>query len=566
MRKRQSLVVLLLTIGTLILLNVIAQYFYGYLDLTEEKRFTLTEPTKRFVRDLDDIVYINVLLEGEFPAGFKRLRNATEDLLKEFKSLNSNIEYNFEDPSLGSIESINERRKQLAEVGVNPVNLQVVDNDQRSEKLIYPVAIVNFGTRQIIVNLLENEIAGASPEENLNNSVSLLEYKFASALQKLQIYKKPVIMFTEGHGELDTLETMDLENSLASFYNTARLNLENVVQISSDIDLLIIAKPSLEFSEKNKFKIDQYIMNGGKVLFAIDKLGVGLDSLKNVRAFLPQEYPLNLDDMFFKYGARINPDLVLDLECTRIPLTVGQLGNKPQVELFPWFYYPLVTPEISHPIIKNLDRINFFFPASIDTIKTKTEVKKTALLQSSKYTRFQAIPVELNFEILRYEPDPDKFNKERKNLAVLLEGSFTSLFENRVSETMQENLASLKLEFKASSEPTKLLVISDGDILRNPVNKSTGQYNTLGFNTFENYKFANKDFIINSIEYLLDKNGVLESRSKEVRLRLLDTVRANKERSFWQMINIGVPLLLLVIFGLIFNALRKRKYAKIAQL
>jgi ABC-2 type transport system permease protein len=564
MRKRQSLVILLLTIGTLILLNVIAQYFYGHIDLTEEKRFTLTEPTKRFVRGLDDIVYVNVLLEGEFPAGFKRLRNATEDLLKELKSLNSNIEYNFEDPSLGPIETINERRKNLAELGVNPVNLQVVDNDQRSEQLIYPVAIVNFGTRQIIVNLLENEVAGASPEENLNNSVSLLEYKFASALQKLQIYKKPVIMFTEGQGELDTLETMDLENTLASFYNTARLNLDNIVQISPNIDLLIIAKPSLPFSEKNKFKIDQYIMKGGKVLFAIDKLGVGLDSLKNVRAFLPQEYPLNLDDMLFNYGARINPDLVLDLECTRIPLTVGQLGNKPQVELFPWFYYPLVTPEINHPIIKNLDRINFFFPASIDTIRTKTEVKKTALLQSSKYTRFQAIPVELNFEILRYEPDPEKFNKERRNLAVLLEGNFPSLFENRVSETMQENLAELKQDFKSSSEPTKLLVISDGDMLRNPVNKSTGQYNTLGFNTFENYKFANKDFIINAIEYLLDKNGVLEARSKEVKLRLLDSVRAKDERSFWQLINIGIPLLLLVIFGLIFNALRKKKYAKIA--
>ena len=564
MRKRQSLVVLLLTIGTLILLNVIAQYFYGHIDLTEEKRFTLTEPTKRFVEGLDDIVYINVLLEGEFPAGFKRLRNSTEDLLKEFRSLNSNIEYNFEDPSTGPIETINERRKTLSELGINPVNLKVVDNDQRSEQLIYPVAIVNFGTRQIIVNLLENEIAGASPEENLNNSVSLLEYKFASALQKLQIYQKPVIMFSEGQGELDTLETMDLENTLASFYNTARLNLENIVQISPEIDLLIIAKPTLAFSEKNKFKIDQYIMNGGKVLFAIDKLGVGLDSLKNVRAFLPQEYPLNLDDMLFKYGARINPDLVLDLECTRIPLTVGQLGNKPQVELFPWFYYPLVTPEINHPIIKNLDRINFFFPASIDTIRTKTEVKKTPLLQSSKYTRFQAIPVELNFEILRYEPDPEKFNKDRKNLAVLLEGSFPSLYENRVSETMQANLAELNQDFKASSEPSKLLVISDGDILRNPVNKSTGQYNTLGFNTFENYKFANKDFIINAIEYLLDKNGVLESRSKEVKLRLLDTVRAKEERSFWQLVNIGIPLLILVIFGLIFNALRKRKYAKIA--
>lgn len=561
-KKRNNLVQLALTFGILVFVNIIGNYLYTWFDLTEEKRFTLTRPTREIVRNVPDIVYINVLLEGEFPAGFKRLQSSVRELLREFRSINSKIEFNFEDPAQGTVEEINARRTALAEQGIAPVNLRLIDNDARTEKLIYPVAVVRYGTRSIVINLLENEVAGASPDENLNNSVNLLEYKFANALHKLQIVRKPAVMFTEGHGELDTLETMDLENTLGGYYRTGRINLDSVVRIDPEVGLLIIAKPATAFSERDKFKVDQYVMQGGRVLFLIDKLGLGLDSLRNRSSYVPLDLELNLDDLFFKYGLRLNPELILDLECSRIPLTIGQLGNRPQVELFPWFYYPTVTPEQGHPIGKNVGRVNLFFPVTIDTIKTKTDIRKTPLLRSSQYTRTQIVPVQLNFEILRYEPDPTKFNKGHKNIALLLEGSFPSLYENRLSEEMQQGLEEMKIPFRASSEPTRMIVVSDGDLARNPVNRASGQFNTLGFNTFENFKYANKDFMLNAIEYLLDEEGVLEARNREVRLRLLDTVRANTERTQWQLINIGLPLFLLAVFGVLYQWWRKRRYAR----
>jgi len=558
--KKQYIVKLAIIAGIILSINVISEFFFFRVDLTEEKRFTLTKATKRLVEDVDDIVYVNVLLEGKFPAGFKRLQESVTDLLREFRKINPNITFDFEDPGEGTIEEVNERRKALSEQGISPVNLRLIENDERTEKLIYPVAIVNKGNRAIPVNLLENEIAGASPDENINNSINQLEYKFANALQKLNVYKKPIIMFTEGHGELDTLETMDLEISIQSFYTSGRLNLDNVVQISPEIAMLIIARPRAPFSEKNKFKLDQYIMNGGKVMFFIDRLAVSIDSISGRDQFIPREFDLNLDDLLFKYGVRINADLVMDLECTRIPLAVGQLGNRPQLELFPWYYHLAVSPRISHPIVKNLDRIDIKFPSSIDTIKTSSPVSKTILLTSSQYTRYQLSPMQLNFEILRYEPDPSKFNKEPKNLAVLLEGEFSSLYKGRVSEAMLAGLKELDLEYKESSKETSILVVSDGDILRNPVNRTNGQFNTLGFNTFEKYKFANKDFMINSIEYLLDPYGVIEARNKDVKLRLLDVVRAKNEKTKWQFINIVIPLILLILFGFLFQYRRSKKY------
>lgn len=561
--KKQYLLQLLLILGILLSLNVLSGYFHFSWDLTEEKKYTLSNATKRIVSDVEDIIYIKVLLEGTFPAGFKRLQNSVKDVLQEFRKINPNIEFEFEDPADGTIEEINERRKALSEQGINPVNLRLFENDERTEKLIYPVAIVNRGDRAIPINLLENEIAGASPEENINNSINLIEYKLANGIQKMGVYKKPIIMFTEGHGELDTLETMDLEVAIQSFYTSGRLDLDNVVNISPEISLLIVARPRSAFSDQEKFKIDQYVMNGGKVMFFLEKLDAHIDSISGRPQYVPREYDLNLDDLLFKYGARVNNDLVMDLESTRIPLAVGQLGNKPQLELFPWYYHPAVSSRVDHPVVKNLDRIDFRFPNSIDTIKTSTDVEKTVLLTSSPYTRYQMSPVQLSFEILRYEPDPDLFNKEPKNLAVLLEGTFASLYSNRVSESMLQGLSELGLQFKESSVPTSILVVSDGDVLRNPVNRSTGQFNTLGFNTFENYRFANKDFMVNAIEYMLDKYGVIEARSKDVKLRLLDTVRAKEEKKKWQLINIGLPLIFLLIFGLIFYWVRKKKYAYI---
>ena len=559
--KKQYLIQLGLLAAILIGLNLLSSFLYFRLDLTEEKKFTLTPATKRIAADVNDIVYINVLLEGEFPAGFKRLQESVKDILTELRKINANITFNFEDPSQGTLEEINERRKALSEQGINPVNLRLLDNDQRTEKLIYPVAIVNKGTRAIPVNLLENEIAGASPEENLNNSITLLEYKLASALQKLDVYKKPIIMFTEGHGELDTLETMDLEIAIQSFYTTARFNLNNVVQIDPEIAMVIIAKPRTPFSDQEKFKIDQFVMNGGKVMFLLDKFDVTLDSISGRTQYVPRDLDLNLDDLLFKYGARVNSDLLLDLECTRIPLTVGQVGNRPQLELFPWYYHPAINPSVRHPIVKNLDRIDFRFPHSIDTIKTSRTIEKTILLTTSPYTRYQLPPVQLNFEILRYEPDPSKFDKGAKNVAVLLEGEFESLYKNRVTENMMDGLNQLGITFKESSAFNAILVVSDGDIAKNPVNRSTGQFNALGFNIYEKYRFANREFMVNAIEYMLDKYGVIEARNKDVKLRLLDTVKAKKESTKWQLINIGGPLVLLMLGGIAFNMWRRRKFA-----
>jgi ABC-2 type transport system permease protein len=563
LNKRQSLLQLSLVLGILFFLNIIAQYFYGHLDLTEEKRYSLTTPTRQLLNGLKDGVYVKVLLEGNFPAGFKRLQGATKEMLDDFRSESGYIEYEFEDPSKGTVEQINNRRKELAKDGLIPVNLRVMENGEKKERVIYPAAIVSYGGRSIPVNLLENEVPGRSNEVVLNNSVSLLEYKFANAIQKLKSNNKSNIAFTGGHGELEGLQTADLEKSLRQFYNTGRLFLDSIVTISPEISVLIVAKPRTAFSEKDKFKIDQYVMNGGKVMWLIDRLTASLDSMQRQPNFMPNDYPINLEDILFKYGARIQPNLVLDLDCSKIPLVTGKLGNAPQFELFPWYYSPSVAAISKHPIVKNLDRVSLQFPSSIDTVRTKTPVKKTILLTSSQYSRLQFSPVRLNFEMLRYDADKTKFDKPNQNLAVILEGEFPSMYENRVTDDLTAGLQQLNLAYKAKSIPTKMLVVSDGDIAANEVtNVAEKSYAPLGYNKYEKHLYANKDFLINAIEYLLDDNGVIAARTREVKLRLLDGVSTKSEKTFWQVLNVGVPLLLLLAFGWVFNFLRKRKYGK----
>ncbi len=559
--KTQSLIQLALFIGVLFFINILGNAFFTYIDLTEDKRYSLTAPTQDLLDNLDEIVYVKVLLEGEFPAGFKRLQTATKEMLSEFNSQSSFVEYEFENPTTGTADEINGRRKELAKDGIYPTNLRVKDSDETTEKIIYPYAIFYYKGRSIPVNLLENEIAGMPPEIVLNNSVSLLEYKFTNAIQKLQMSKKPAIVFTKGHGELQAAQTQDLEKTLRRFYDTGRLNLDSVALISNEIDVLIVAKPTQPFSDKHKFKLDQYIMNGGKVIWLIDRLNATLDSLVTRMEYIPQERPLNLEDLLYRYGVRIQPNMILDLECTRIPLKSGQLGASAQMDKFNWYYHPIIAPTANHPIVKSLDRVNLFFPSSIDTVRTKTDIDKTILLQSSQYSRLQFPPTVLNFEILRYDPIPEKFNKPHQNVAVLLEGTFESDYKNKVTQSMIEGLKQLGHDFKSQSTPTKMIVVSDGDIVKNLIT-SDGQAHPLGYNRFERTVFgANKDFLINSIEYLMDKKGVFEARSKEVKLRLLDKVKAKNEKMKWRLINILIPLIFLLLFGFLYNFWRKRKYA-----
>jgi len=563
-RRTQALLQFSLFAGILVFANIVANTFYGHLDLTEEKRFTLTKPTKTLLRGLKERVYVRILLDGEFPAGFKRLQTATKEMLDDFRSESGYIDYQFENPSVGSVEEVNERRKALADEGIMPFNLRVADLGESSQQLIYPVAVFHYGGRQMVVKLLENNSPSLSPDEVINNSVTLLEYKFANVIKKLKTPRRPVILFTRNHGELNDLQTADLERGLQQFYDTDRITLDSVVQLKPDAcALLIVAKPRGPFSEKDKFKLDQYAMNGGRILWMIDQMDASLDSMSLAGKFISTPYDLKLEDMLFKYGVRINSDVILDLQCTKIPLQVGQVGNEPQLQLFDWYYHLAAQPESAHPVVKNLDRVEFRFASSMDTLRTKTPIKKTVLLRSSPYSRMQFNPVELNFEILKYDPDPAKFDKGPQNLAVLLEGAFPSAFENRVSEELLTGMKQLGMEFKSSSVPTRMIVMSDGDLAANFVRHvEKKQTLPLGFNRFENTTYANKDFIINAIEYLIEPNGVIEARAKEVKLRLLDTVRAKDEQNFWRGLNLAFPLLFLAAFGWFFNWLRKRRYAQ----
>ena len=560
--KVQSIVNIFLVAGILICLNILSNFFYTYIDLTEEKRYTLTKATRSLLAEIKDVTYVKVLLEGNFPAGFKRLQTATKEMLDGMRAENSFIQYEFENPSFGTTEEINARRKELAKDGIQPLNLRVKDNNETKEQLIYPYAIINFGNRQTVVNLLENQqLAEPGGDElALNNSVSLMEYKIANAIQKIKNNQKYNILFTEGHGELPIQNTADLEKSLRQFYNTGRLNLDSVTQLKKEIDILVVAKPKSQFDEKQKFKLDQYVMNGGKIIWLIDRLNADLDSMMTQPEYMPVDYPLNLEDLFFKYGFRVQPNLVLDLECSKIPLRIGQQGTGAQFEMFPWYYHPIVAPSSKHPIVKNLNRVNLMFPSSIDTIKTKTNVTKTILLESSKYSRLQFTPVKINFEVLRYDADPSKFNKPNQPVAVLLEGQFSSLFENRVGAEMSNTLRQIGQEFKNVSLKTKMLVVADGDICSNSV-APDGNIRPCGYNKYMKYVFGNKDFMLNAIEYMLDDKGIIEARTRDVKLRLLDTVRARNEQLKWQLINILLPLSLLAAFGVGYQYWRRRKFA-----
>ena len=364
-----------LFVGILIFINILSSFVHTQLDLTEEKRFTLTQPTRTMLQSLDNQIYVNVLLEGEFPAGFKRLQDATRAILEDFRSESGLIDYAFEDPSEGTTEEINARRKILSEDGINPVNLRVMDQGETTQKLIYPYATVHLGQRREVIKLLENETPSLNSEEVLNNSVGLLEYKFANALKRLGSESKPMIFFTFGHGELHPLQTAELRKALQPSFDVLDMNLDSLVSIDPKAcQLLIVAKPRGPFSEKDKFKIDQYIMQGGKVLWLVDRLNAELDSLAQAGTFLPTDYPLGIEDMLFKYGVRIQPDLVLDLQCSKIPLRVGQMGNAPQLDLFDWYYNVAASPAGSHPICKNLDWTELRFCSSIDTLRTKTPI------------------------------------------------------------------------------------------------------------------------------------------------------------------------------------------------
>lgn len=554
----------LMVLSIIILINIIAEFVNFQFDLTDDDRFTISNNTKQIASSLDDNITVTVLLEGKFPAGFRRLRSSVQDMLIKLREANSNITFEFEDPTSGSPKEQEQRRIQLRNDNIIPISLSYSDGTEVVQKPVFPFAIINYKSKKMVVNLLEEQKPGDDEEIILNKSVALLEYKFADAFLKLKAERPKNILFTSGNGEWDESQTFRLESELRRFHKVGRVNIDSIMLIDSTIDLVIMAGPKTSFSLQSQFKLDQYLMRGGKIIWMIDKLQVSLDSINKQQFYTPQVSNAGADELLFKYGVRIMPDLIMDLECSSIPQVIGMAGDKPQTKLFPWPYHVAAVGVNTHPITKNIDRVNLFFPSSIDTVKTDGNIKKTILASSSKYSRVQLAPVRLTFEILKTAPDPSKFNAGNKPMAVLLEGQFESFFKNRLTPELKSTLNLLNIKFlDKSSDQAKQLVISDSDFAKNLVNLSSGETEDIGFNKWERrYYKGNKDFILNAVEYMLSSESVLESRSKEIKLRLLDTVRTKQERLKWQIINVVAPVLIIVLLGFLYQAFRKRKFAQ----
>ncbi|NND05377.1 MAG: gliding motility-associated ABC transporter substrate-binding protein GldG [Saprospiraceae bacterium] len=557
LRKHSWFIILL--VG-LVIINLLGSYYFGRIDLTEEKRYTLSQATKGLLEEVDGAIFIQILLEGELPADFKRLKQDAIEMLQDFRATNDELTFTVLDPLFGEPDQVADRLEDWSKVGILPTELNIRSQDGQARKRIYPFAIFNYGDRQIAINLLEGNTEGMSPEVAINNSVSLLEYKFANAIAKLMADHKPNIVFSQGQGELTPIQTASLKGNLSAFYNVGNVYLDSIVQIPEDVAALIVAKPTEQFTDKDLFKIDQYVMRGGRVVFLHDPMVVSLDSIGKYGQYVPYNNETNLEDLLFRYGCRVVPNLVLDLESSMIPMSKGRPTQNNQPQLFQWYYHPLASGFGDHPIVKGLDRIDLQFPATVDTVKTKTAISKVPLLTSSAYTRLQYSPVILDFSILSKAPDEAKFNAGPQKLAWLLEGPFTSLFKNRVTTQMQAGLKELGTTFLDEGAPAKIIIVGDGDVARNAINPLNGQVRPLGYNRYVNYTFDNMDFLTNCLEYLLDRKGLIDSRAKNVKLRLLDRPKIQAEKTKWQIINVLVPLFLLIFSGFVFQYLRRRKF------
>jgi gliding-associated putative ABC transporter substrate-binding component GldG len=554
---------LIILLGIIVAINVVSTTYFARADLTSDQRFTLSDSTKSMLHHLKDQVFVKVYLYGDMPAGFKQLSTSVREMLDEFKAYGGeNIQYEFIDPTEGKNETqLNDVIKELGNEGLQPVNVQLKAGDSYSEKIIFPGAIVYYRGKQTAVSLLENT-PGTDPQIALNTSTAHLEYNLTQAIDRLSFAQRPKIGFVRGQGEFDDAHLNDFMNALNNFYTVNWIDISNQIKIDSNYKAIVVARPTQEFDEKDKFKIDQYIMHGGKVLWLVEALNATLDSLATRRSYLTVDYPLNLEDQLFKYGVRINPDLVMDLQCNPLPLVVGTDAQQqqPRIKLFPCMYFPIFTPTPNHPINKNIDAVEAQFASSIDTVEAKG-VKKTILLTSSDHTKLAFSPWLIDLAELRTRPDENEYNKKDLITGVLLEGSFQSVFKNRIAPEMTALLNdSLRMPFKEESVPTKMIVLSDGDIAANEVNMR-GQTGPLGYYRFTDTYFSNKNFLLNCIDYLTGNMQNLETRAKTVRLSLLDVNQIKNEEQKWQLINLLVPIAALILFGLVFTIVRRKIFA-----
>jgi len=574
--KRNNLMQFFSVVGTVIALNIIFSYVFLRIDLTSEKRYTLSHSTKSMVKNLEDIVYVSVYLYGKnLPPDFAELSLKTRELLDELRVYSKNVQYEFIDPT----EDKNEQQLmafygQLYKQGLQPQPIQDVDAAGVNTRYIVPGAIIRYRQRETPVQLLDSD-EGILYERTgiIKFSIDKLEYNITNAIRRLTGQQKATVAFLKGHGELTNKELFSAAVSIADFYRVDSVVFDNKISKIFDIDLidsntidfeikgnkydlLIIAKPTKAFSHYEKYILDQFVMRGGKILWYVDPVFAEMDSLQHYKEVpcLPRE--LNLEDMFFRYGVRLNSNLLQDLNALAIPVKTGELAGQPQYKFIPWYYFPLITPVATHPIVKNLNVLKTEFVSSIDTVGSKSGLKKTVLLTTSATTKILNTPAIISLEALKRRAINREYAHRYVPVSVLVEGVFTSLFSGYNKMVDQD-----KIGFIEKSKPTKIMFVSDGDMIKNQFS-SKGYPLPLGYDQYTDVAYGNKNFLLNAVNYLCDDEEIVQVRSKDFKMRLLDKERVLKEKTFWQVLNMVFPLILVIIMGIVFAVVRNRKFAR----
>lgn len=572
--RKNEVISLAIIVAAIIAANLLGSVLYMRIDLTTEKRYTLSDTSKEILKNIDDYVFFRVYLEGDFPADFKKLRKETKEMLDEFRAYSRFIDYEFINPSESN--NPNERTdtyKLLYQSGLNPTTLSDATRDGGSQQtIIWPCALISYREKEMPIDLLEGQ-NGNSREQVIEASTRNLEFKLIDAVKTMVSRKKASVAFIEGHGELNKDEVMDITRSLSKRYNVKRISIDekitslnrrsyesdSSVLIVPNYDAIIIAKPTTSFSEKDKFIIDQYIMYGGKVLWLVDPVFATMDSLRNQSSTMGIALDVNIEDQLFKYGVRLNNNLVLDYNCASIAIVTGQVGGQPQMEYYRWYYFPLLNAASENNIVSNINPVKADFASSIDATTSDIGIRKTPLLKTSDYSKTSGAPVLISLEMLKQRPSQKMFSQKGKNIAYLLEGCFESLYANRMT---QQLLDSEEIGFKDRSIPTSMIVVADGDIIRNQFDIRRGTPLPLGFDQYTNVTYGNKDFISNAVSYLVDGEGLLSVKSREVKIRLLDARKIQSQSTVWQVINVIGPSVVIIILGAALALTRKKKYTK----
>lgn len=552
-KKTYDLLILANGLVLTVLLNLVSADYFFRIDLTEEKKFTVKEPVRRLLESIDDNVYVEVYLEGELNAPFRRMRKAVIELLEEFRVYSRNrVQYSLTDPLAATGEKArNEYIGSLMEKGIVPTRVVERTSNAASEKLVFPAALVAYGGREVPVNFLKGSASG-SRDEKINQSIESLEYELANAIYKLVNTDRKRIGILLGHGQPDSTRWASLNNALLELYDVYKVNLKRKISLSG-YDALLLIKPTEPFTEADKFKLDQYVMHGGRLLIMMDKLDASIDSAskENYFAF---PYEVNLDDLLFRYGVRINNDLVQDQVAALYPVITGTSGSRPDMQLMEWPFFPLIGQMASHPITRNLDAVVLRFASSIDTVKARG-VTKTPLLFTSAYSRKLGAPVRVTVADIS-KTSRMAFGNGPVPVAWLLEGTFTSLYKNRFLPEGTDTIG-----FRKESKPAKVLVIGDGDLALNEINPRTGNPMQLGYDPYTQYTFANEELLLNAMAWLTDENGLIKTKNRVIKIRPLDRQAAQKNKWKIQMANLLLPVVLIAVVGLAYNRWRRKLYS-----